>query len=117
MFFSELIKRLGIEDAVKAKAVISPQGFTGEFVASGQAQVAVQQLSELHAVAGLGRITPFPADAQSLTVFTAASCAGSGNACAFEAFIAELTSVKGRSRLEAVGLTPAGSRSYVGQKH
>jgi molybdate transport system substrate-binding protein len=106
IFFAELIKRLGIEATVKSKAVISPGGFTGEFVANGQAEIAIQQMSELHAVKGLGAIMPLPEEAQCLTVFSAASMASTTHDNALRAVVSQLTSESGRSRLQSVGLRP-----------
>ncbi|RUV86619.1 ABC transporter substrate-binding protein, partial [Mesorhizobium sp. M5C.F.Ca.IN.020.14.1.1] len=106
IFFAELIRELGIEELVKRKAVISPGGFTAEFVARGQAEIAVQQMSELHAIGGLGTITPLPDDAQCLTVFSAASVASSANIDALNAVVSELRSEYGTIQLRSVGLEP-----------
>ncbi|RUV28757.1 MULTISPECIES: substrate-binding domain-containing protein [unclassified Mesorhizobium] len=106
IFFAELIRRLDIEELVRRKAIISPAGFTGEFVAKGQAEIAIQQLSELHAVGGLGPITPLPDEAQCLTVFSAASATRSASPDALDAITAALTSEDGRSQLRAAGLQP-----------
>lgn len=106
IFFAELIKRLGIEVTVKSKAVISPGGFTGELVANGQAEIAIQQMSELHAVKGLGVITRLPEAAQCLTVFSAASIASPASDHALDAVVSLVMSERGRSRLQSVGLQP-----------
>jgi molybdate transport system substrate-binding protein len=45
VFFADLIQRLGIAKDVNAKARIIPSGFTAELVASGEAELAVQQAS------------------------------------------------------------------------
>jgi molybdate transport system substrate-binding protein len=45
IFFAELLQRLGIAAEVNAKAVIVPSGFTAERVMSGEAELAVQQVS------------------------------------------------------------------------
>src|SRR4051812_34939713 len=45
VFFADLIQRLGIAKDVNAKAQIIPSGFTAELVASGEAELAVQQAS------------------------------------------------------------------------
>ena len=67
VFFAELIERLGIAEAVNAKATIIPSGLTGALVARGEAQMAVQQLSELMAVPGLDIVGPLPASLQTPT--------------------------------------------------
>lgn len=106
IFFAELIRRLDIEDLVKRKAIISPAGFTGEFVVKGQAEIAIQQLSELHAVPGLGPITALPDESQCLTVFSMASATNSPFVDALRAVASALKSSEGGRRLRAVGLQP-----------
>jgi molybdate transport system substrate-binding protein len=47
IFFAQLIAKMGIEKEVNARASISPMGFTAERIVTGEADVAIQQLSEL----------------------------------------------------------------------
>jgi molybdate transport system substrate-binding protein len=70
-YFMQLVERLGIADAVKAKGKTLPGGAVAEFVAKGEAEVAVQLLPELKAVPGVD-VTPFPAEAQSYIVLSGA---------------------------------------------
>ena len=44
IYFADLIARLGIADAVNAKAVVIPMGFTAEKIISGEADLAIQQI-------------------------------------------------------------------------
>lgn len=105
--FVELVRRLEIEELVKQKAVVSPDGFTGAFVVSGEAEIAVQQISELRSVNGLGPITPLPEEAQCTTVFTAARPVTSTSPEAFEQILSLFASADGQARLKAVDLTPS----------
>ena len=52
ILFAQLIERLGIASEINARAVIIPQGFTAERLVTGEADLAVQQISELKQVAG-----------------------------------------------------------------
>ncbi|UPY39276.1 substrate-binding domain-containing protein [Sediminicoccus sp. KRV36] len=72
IFFAELIERLGIADAVNAKATIIPQGFTAEVAARGEAALAIQQVSELMAVEGVEIVGKLPEGANTYAVFSAA---------------------------------------------
>ena len=72
IFFAKLIDRLGIADAVNAKATVIPSGFTAEKVASGDCAMAVQQVSELMTVAGVDIVGPFPDGAQESLLFAGA---------------------------------------------
>jgi molybdate transport system substrate-binding protein len=70
LYFAGLLERLGIADEVKAKAKIIPSGFTGELVRRGEAEIAVQQVSELKAVPGLDIVGTLPAGIESVSVFS-----------------------------------------------
>lgn len=69
--FAGVIERLGIAHEVRRKAHIGEQ-FVGEALIRGEAEIAVQQISELKAVGGIDIVGPLPPEVQKLTVFTAA---------------------------------------------
>jgi molybdate transport system substrate-binding protein len=69
--FAEVIERLGIADEVRRKAVIS-DAYMGEIVVRGDAELAVQQISELMPVAGIDIVGPLPGDLQKISLFAAA---------------------------------------------
>src|ERR1700687_4818431 len=71
IFFAELIERMGIASEINARATIVPQGFTAEQLGTGEAELAVQQLSELKQVKGIEVVGPIPLDLQSPAVFSA----------------------------------------------
>lgn len=72
LFFARLLDRLGIADAVNARATILPEGLTGEALLDGRADLAVQQLSELRSVPGIDVVGPMPAELDSGIVLAAA---------------------------------------------
>lgn len=76
IFFAELIERLGIADAVNAKAVVIPQGFTAQKLVSNEAAIAFQQVSELMEVQGIDVVGPLPDGAQTIARFSGAAFAG-----------------------------------------
>ncbi len=104
VFFAGLIGRLGVSDAVNAKAIITPGGFTGEAVAHGEAELAVQQISELMQVPGLDIVGPLPPGAESATVFSAGVFSASRQANAARDLVAALRSPDAIKALEAAGL-------------
>jgi molybdate transport system substrate-binding protein len=71
IFFAQLIARLGIATEINARATIVPQGFTAERLVSGEADLAVQQISELRQVAGIDIVGPIPLHLQSPMIFSA----------------------------------------------
>ena len=71
ILFARVIGRLGIADAVNAKARVVASGFTAELAASGEVALAVQQVSELLAVPGSEVVGPLPAELQEPALFSA----------------------------------------------
>ena len=105
IFFAGLIERLGIAAAVNARAVIVPSGFTADYVASGEADLAVQQVSELMVVPGIEVVGPLPAEIQTVATFSAgilASTAPTEKAAALLRFLAspEIAPILRRTGLE-----------------
>lgn len=107
VFFAELIQRLGVADAVNAKATIIPSGFTAELAARGEVELAVQQVSELMMVPGIEVVGALPAGADSVTMFSAGILAKSGQADAARQVLAYLRSPDAAVALTAAGLEPA----------
>ncbi|HEX5959052.1 MAG TPA: substrate-binding domain-containing protein [Hyphomicrobiaceae bacterium] len=106
VYFAGLIERLGIAQAVNAKATIIPSGLTGEPVARGEAEMAIQQLSELKAVPGLDIVGPLPASLQTPTVFSAAAFVGSSAAGDARELLQVLVSAAAAAAYKAAGLEP-----------
>jgi len=106
IFFAGLLERLGIAAEVNAKAIIVPSGFTAERVANGEAELAVQQISELMVVPGIEVVGPLPADIQTAATFSAGILAGSKQAEAAGAFLRFLTSPAVAPVLRRAGLQP-----------
>ncbi len=76
VFMTGLLVRLGIADKVNRKATVIPGGLTGERVVSGEADLAVQRVSELMAVPGLDILGRLPPEIEEVSVFTAALFTG-----------------------------------------
>jgi len=106
-YFAALIDRLGIGDQVRAKAKVSAGGIIGEFVARGEAELGIQQISEVLAVPGVELAGPLPAEIQKATVFSAAICAGAKIPETARALIAYLASPSARQVMRTRGLDPA----------
>jgi molybdate transport system substrate-binding protein len=77
VYFAKLIAQLGIEVEINARATISPIGFTAERIVSGEADLAIQQISELKQVKGVEIVGPVPLHLQTPAVFSAGRLAQS----------------------------------------
>jgi molybdate transport system substrate-binding protein len=71
IYFAGLIEKLGIAEQIKPKAKTRSGGLIAEFVVSGDADIAVQQIPEIMAVAGVDYAGPLPAEIQNISVSTA----------------------------------------------
>jgi molybdate transport system substrate-binding protein len=70
-YLEKLFESWGIAEAVKARIVVPPPGTpVGALVASGQATLGFQQLSELIALPGIDVLGTLPADVAFITTFS-----------------------------------------------
>lgn len=69
IYLDGLFQRLGIADAVKAKAVLVPGGYAAERVVSGQADMAIHQVSEILPVSGVVLAGLLPDEIQNTTTY------------------------------------------------
>ena len=70
-----VVEKLGIADAIKPKAVVvdgTSGARVGAVVASGEAEMGLQLMSELLPIAGIDVIGPIPEELQTQTSFSAA---------------------------------------------
>jgi molybdate transport system substrate-binding protein len=70
-YFVTLLDRLGIAEEMRGKITVAGSGRVAEYVARGEAELAVQQISELVPVAGSDFVGPFPPELQVTTTFAA----------------------------------------------
>ena len=106
IFFAQLIERMGIVSEINAKARIVPSGFTAERLVTGDADLAVQQISELKQVAGVEIVGPIPLHMQSPAVFSAGRLAASKRVVQADELLTYLASPEAAPVLRASGLEP-----------
>ncbi len=106
MYFASLIKRLGLEEEVRAKAVVLAEGLTGELVLKGEVELAVQQMSELLQVPGINIFGKLPPAVQQSTVFSAGIFKQSTEDAATQSLITFLRTSDAKHAFEQQGLDP-----------
>ena len=106
ILFAQLIERHGIVEAINARAVIIPSGFTAEKLVSGDADLAIQQISELKQIEGIEVVGPIPLDLQTPAVFSAGRVAASQRAAAADHLLRYLSSAEVAPVLRETGLEP-----------
>jgi molybdate transport system substrate-binding protein len=106
IFFAQLIERMGIAPEINARARIVPSGFTAERLVTGEADLAVQQISELKQVMGIDIVGPIPLQMQTPAVFSAGRLAASKQTVQADALVKYLASPEAAPALRESGLVP-----------
>ena len=102
-----VFEKLGIAEEMKAKTKAMPvnTGYVAQLVASGEAEIAAQQMPELHAVAGVDP-TPLPDELQLIIPFVVGVSGSPQNAQATEELVKFLTAPAAAVVLKSKGLNP-----------
>ena len=106
ILFAQLIERLGIASDINAKAQIIQQGFTAEKLVTGEADLAVQQISELKQVGGIEVVGPIPYELQTPAVFSAGRMAATNGPAEADRLLRFLASPGVAPALRESGLEP-----------
>jgi molybdate transport system substrate-binding protein len=107
IYFAKMIEKLGVAEAVRAKATMIPAGFTAEKLLTCEADLAVQQLSELIVVRGIEIVGKFPEHVQQVTSLSAAIMSDAENRAAAGQFLSTLNTDQAAAAYRASGLDPA----------
>ena len=108
IYFAGLIEKLGIADAIKAKAKTQPGGLVADLVVNDSAELAIQQIPEILAVPGADYAGPLPAEIQSISVNAGGVFVKSPQQALAQALLAFLQSPAAAQVFKARGLEPAG---------
>jgi molybdate transport system substrate-binding protein len=104
IYFDGLIDRLGIGADVRAKAHLKAGGYVADLVASGEAELAVHQISEILPVKGVRLVGPLPGPLQNSTVYAAGLGAAAKEPAAAKALLEHLAGPSTTSVLHAKGM-------------
>ena len=104
IYLSQLFERMGIADEIKPKAVLVPGGLVAQRLVTGEADLAVHQISEILAVPGATLVGPIPAEVQNYTVYAAALSARSEALGAAQQLLSVLAGPQLRGQLAAYGM-------------
>jgi molybdate transport system substrate-binding protein len=106
---AKMFERLGIAAEVASKirlAAGGPNGRVSVLVSSGEAEIGLQQVSELISNPDVEVIGMLPAELQQITVYSAGIAADTKNADGAKAFIAALGAPSAKPIYKAGGLDP-----------
>ena len=103
-----LCEKWGLADSVLTRALLAPPGVpVVSLVARGEADLGLQQISELIGQQGVDVVGPLPSAIQSLTIFSAGVSTKSTQAEAAAAFVAFLASPETAETKRRHGMDPA----------
>ncbi|MDM0058533.1 molybdate ABC transporter substrate-binding protein [Variovorax fucosicus] len=107
VYLSQLFEKMGIAPQIKAKAVLVPGGLVAQRLVTGEADIALHQISEILAVPGAALVGPIPAEIQNYTVYAGGIGTAARDAEAAKAFLALLGSAEARAVLQGKGMESA----------
>jgi molybdate transport system substrate-binding protein len=106
--FMAVLGRLGIIDQVKAKGVVPPLGTrVGTVIAKGEAEIGVQQITELLLIPGIDFVGPLPKELQANIVYATATPTNAQERAAAAALVKFLSSEPALPVIRKLGLEPA----------
>ncbi len=106
IYVGKLLDRLGIADAVNAKAVLIHGGAVATRIADGEAEIGVHQISEILPVKGAVLVGPLPTEIQNFTVYSAGVSATAKDAATAAAFVKFLGGPHALPIIKAKGMEP-----------
>jgi molybdate transport system substrate-binding protein len=104
IYLAQLFERMGIADQIKAKAVLVPGGLVAQRLLTGEADLAVHQISEILAVSGAALVGPIPAEVQNYTVYAMGLSARSDAPGPAQQLVSVLAGAPVRAQLAAFGM-------------
>ncbi len=107
-----LIPRMGIAEQIKGKSRMIPAEPVGQVVARGEAEIGLQQISELLPIPGIDLVGALPDAAQQITPFSAGIVADSKAREAAKALINYLASPTAAPLIRQTGLDPANDNAH-----
>ena len=99
IYMMDLLKRWNLADALKDKLVLVQGGLVATRVVSGDADLAIHQVSEILAVKDATLVGPLPAEIQNYTVYAGAISAKSKEPATARALLEALTGLQARQVL------------------
>lgn len=110
-YIADLLIRLGIAEAVKPKTRLTSRP-VAEIVASGEAEIGMQQIVAILPVKGAELVGPLPSELQNVIIYAAGVAATARDAAAARAFIAFMVAPEVARITRAVGMEPGGEPQH-----
>jgi molybdate transport system substrate-binding protein len=107
IYVAKLLERLGIAAEVKPKEKLKEGGLVADYIASGQAELGIHQISEIVPHDEVALVGPLPAEIQNYTVYAAGVGTTTAHADAAKALIAVFSGPSAQALFKAKGMEAA----------
>lgn len=107
IYLAQLFQKWGLSEQLQPKLILVPGGLVATRVVSGEAELAIHQISEILAVPGVQLIGPLPAEIQNYTLYRGAVSARSTQQEAAAALLQALQAPEAVEILKSKGMEPA----------
>jgi molybdate transport system substrate-binding protein len=104
IYLEGLFQRMGMADEVKSKAVLVNGGLVAEKIVTGEADLAIHQISEILPVVGVTLVGPLPEAIQNYTAYAGALNANTSKKELANAFLQLFVSNQGKSIIREKGM-------------
>jgi molybdate transport system substrate-binding protein len=104
IYLAKLFEKLGIADQLKPKSVLVRGGLVAERVVKGDAEIGMQQMSEILVVPGAVLVGPIPMDVQNYTTYSGAISSESRSRAAADALMLVLADPSNAPILQKRGM-------------
>ena len=108
IYVDDVLKRLGIAEAIKSKVTRPESDSVSELVAKGEVEIGIVVITQILTTPGVDLVGPLPPEIQSSVVFTAGVSANSRAPDAARQLIKFLTGPTAIPVIRAQGMEPAG---------
>jgi molybdate transport system substrate-binding protein len=104
-YIAGLLQRLGIDDAMKARTKLT-SGPVAELIASGEAEIGMQQIVAILPIRGAELVGPLPSELQNLIIYAAGISSGTQNAAAAQGCIDFMRTLEVARIIKSKGMEP-----------
>jgi molybdate transport system substrate-binding protein len=106
LYVAELLERLGLAPEMKDKTVFAVGRPVGEVIASGEAEIGMQQIIENQPVKGAHLVGPLPSELGNFVLYSAGLAAAAVDRATVHACVAFLGSAEAVRIIRAKGMEP-----------
>lgn len=108
VYLIKLLERMGLAAQIMPKLKQVPTGsFVGSILASGEAELGIQQVAELSTFPGVAFVGPLPGDLNKITTFASGITTGARQPDAARALVKFITQPNSAAAFKRHGLVPA----------